>query len=126
MANSPSSRRTKKKSTGVEATAAVPPVALPLAVQAKIELPPSRELPTGIYANYVGINHTDFEVSLVFAQAGGPTTEAEGKAFSEDPTIVAKPVANILISHTMLPTLIEALRVRQTIIASAVEHRGEL
>jgi hypothetical protein len=78
-----------------------------------VGLPPSADVPTAVYANYVALSHSEFEVVLDFAQMVLPLTEQELSDLGDNPHIVAKPVARIAIPHILLPRLIKAMEARQ-------------
>jgi hypothetical protein len=84
-------------------------------VDFSVRLPPSADAPPAVYANYVSVSHTEFEVLLDFAQMALPTTEEELTALGDAPVLVAKPVARIAIPPVLLPRVVAALGLRMKV-----------
>lgn len=93
-------------------------------VQATVQMPLVADLPPALYANYIAVTHTDFEVTLDFAQMAMPITEDEIRELGKNPRLHAKHVARIAIPHVVLEPLINLLVQRRDIISKIAEQKA--
>jgi hypothetical protein len=100
-----------------------PPEPLEAPKQIEVTPPAVADMPMSLYANYVSVSNTAWEVTLFFGQARVPFAENEARALAKKPKprITASPVACISISPDLLDPLIVALTARRDSIAAGGE-----